>query len=85
VQVKDHVLLPWATELEAVDEAFRAVLTPARIQAIVSLIPDEWLTGEWQTETPDEIRQVYTDFLKNRVASSRIFINEATHARTAIV
>src|SRR6201994_50158 len=46
-QIKDHVLLPSATELTAVDEGFKLVLTPERIEAIVSLVPDEWLKGEW--------------------------------------
>src|SRR5882757_9769613 len=45
VQVKDHVLLPRAAELEAVDGEFRSILTSERIRSIVSLIPDEWLTG----------------------------------------
>src|SRR5215218_7217714 len=43
--IKDHVLLPRASELDAVDAEFRQLLTPERIQAIVSLVPDEWLTG----------------------------------------
>src|SRR5882724_5133115 len=45
VQVKDHVLLPRASELNKVDAAFRSVLTPERIHSIVALIPDVWLTG----------------------------------------
>lgn len=83
--VRDHVLLPWATELEAADAAFRAVLTPERIHAVVSLIPNDWLTGEWQTETPDEIRQVYIDFLNTRLDHSSVFVNEAQHAKSALV
>lgn len=47
VQVKDHVLLPWATQLDEVDAAFRATLSPERIRAIVSLVPDDWLVAGW--------------------------------------
>src|SRR5476651_2019658 len=36
VQVKDHVLLPQAMELDEVDAAFREILTPERIRAIVN-------------------------------------------------
>src|SRR6476620_11135891 len=43
VQVKDHVLLPYASQLDAVDKAFRTILTDERIRSIVSLIPNEWL------------------------------------------
>src|ERR1700748_3877814 len=49
VQVKDHVLLKQATELDEVDAAFKAILTDELIYSIVKLIPDEWLTGEFDT------------------------------------
>ncbi len=83
VQVKDHVLLPWATELDLTDAGFRAILTQERIQAIVSLIPIEWLTTEPGLEPADELRQVYVQFLLLRIASSEIFVKEAQHARAA--
>ena len=84
-QVKDHVLLPRATELEAVDQEFRAVLTPERIRAVVRLIPDAWLTGEGGYGTAEEGRQVYSGFLEARLAASAIFVKEAQHARKALV
>lgn len=84
-QVRDHVLLPWATELDTVDAAFHAVLTPERMQAVVALIPDAWLAAETDTGSPNEARQVYTDFLKTRLQSSRIFVNSAQHARKVLV
>ncbi len=84
VQVKEHVLLPWATELERVDEAFRAVLTPQRISSIVDLVPNEWLITEtW----PDAVenRAVYQQFLLNRVAHSIILVKEAQHGRKTFI
>ncbi len=84
VQVKDHVLLPWATELELVDAEFRAILTEERIQSIVALIPDEWLDDESTTDTPAEQRQVYAQFLTLRIAASEIFVKEAQHAAARI-
>ncbi len=83
VQVKDHVLLPFASELDEVDVEFRSMLSKERIQSIVSLIPDEWLTGGSTLESPDEIKQVYTQFLELRTAASEIFVKEAQHAREA--
>jgi len=81
VQVKDHVLLPWASKLPEADEAFKPLLTPEHIGNIVALIPDEWLTS-WSTDqSPDEIRQVYMQFLNTRIGVSSIFLNEAQHAR----
>src|SRR6201996_1905764 len=46
VQVKDHVLLPQATELEVVDASFTAILTEERIRTIVAMVPDEWLIDD---------------------------------------
>jgi hypothetical protein len=84
VQVKDHVLLAYATELEAADTELKAILTPQVIRGIVGLIPDEWLTTEWE-ETPDEVRNIYAQFLETRLSSSQIFVNEAQHARAALI
>jgi hypothetical protein len=85
VPVKDHVLLPWATELEAVDAACRAHLSPERIRSIVALVPDEWLTDASSPESADERRQVYVQFLETRIAHSEIFVREAQYARKALV
>ncbi|HTK19926.1 MAG TPA: HipA family kinase [Mucilaginibacter sp.] len=80
MQIKDHVLLSNASELDTVDEEFKSILTPEVIRAIVSLVPDEWIKGEW-LEGPDEVRSVYSQFLETRIAASAIFIKEAQHAR----
>ena len=79
--VKDHVLLPLATELSAVDAAFRLVLTNEIIHSIVSLIPDEWLVVDSPFTSAKEHRQAYEYFLINRIAQSAIFLKEAQDAR----
>ena len=81
-QIKDHVLLPWASELQEVDEQLRSLLTPERIRAIVSLVPAEWLSGI-ATTSVKENRQVYEHFLLNRLSFS--FIKDAQHARQALI
>lgn len=85
VQIKDHVLLPWASELEKVNEEYNAILTPAIIQSIVALIPNDWLNAISETRPPEESRNIYKQFLENRLASSQIFINEAQHARKSLI
>jgi hypothetical protein len=80
MQVKDHVLLSRASELEAVDEEFKSILTPEVIRTIISLIPDEWIKAEW-LEDPDEVRAIYAQFLETRIAASAIFVKEAQNAR----
>ncbi|RBL94073.1 aminotransferase class I and II [Chitinophaga flava] len=83
-KVKDHVLLPQASELEATDSAFRAILTPERIRAIVDMVPEEWLDGP-ETITVAERREVYAQFLITRIASSAIFVKEAVYARKSLI
>lgn len=85
-QIKDHVLLPQASQLEAADAAFKAMLTPEVIRQIVSLIPEEWLLTEGSPfHSGEEYRQVYAQFLNTRIAHSHIFVKEAQHAREALI
>jgi hypothetical protein len=85
VQVKDHVLLPLAGELEHTDAEFKSILTEERISSIVDLIPDEWLTGEPSFDSAARYRQAYTQFLVSRIAHSEIFIKEAQNARESLI
>jgi hypothetical protein len=84
-RVKDHVLLPRATELDSVDAAFRPLLTSEKISAIVSLIPDEWLTDDSPFGSVSQHRQAYARFLEIRVAHSEAFVKDAQYARSALV
>lgn len=83
--VKDHVLLPQASEIEAVDTEFKAILTSELIDSVVALIPEEWLLDESGQETAEERRQVYSQFLISRVANSEIFVKEAQNARESLI
>jgi hypothetical protein len=83
--VKNHVLLPRALELENVDEDYSHVLTPEIIDAIVSVVPDEWLNGEPSFNTIAAHRKAYADFLKARVKHSALFVKEANDARKSLV
>jgi hypothetical protein len=85
VQVKDHVLLPWASHLETVDTAFKAILTDELIRNIVNLIPEDWLTDASTEDTAEQRREVYYQFLVSRVAASSTFITEAQHARASLI
>jgi len=84
-QIKDHVLLPQATQLAEVDAEYKTILTEARIRAIVALLPEEWLATDLQEASVDERRQVYADFLITRIASSHIFVKEAQHAGKILI
>jgi hypothetical protein len=59
--IKDHVLLPQASMLQEADALFKTILT---LQAIVNLIPLEWLDWQDTDESPDAIREVYLQFYR---------------------
>lgn len=84
VQIKDHVLLQWASELEKVNESFCSILSQDKVASIVDLIPDQWLVNE-STPNPGENRKVYEQFLLSRISQSHIFVKEAQHARQALI
>lgn len=84
VQIRDHVLLKWACELSLVDEMFRSMLNEDVIRSILNLIPDEWLVNE-EFPNAEQNRNVYEQFLVNRIRHSHIFLKQATDAREALI
>lgn len=85
VLIKDHVLLPQATELEEVDKEFKAILSDQLIDTIIGLIPDDFLSQDGSLESPEEMREIYSQFLKLRLSNSETFINEANNARATFI
>lgn len=85
VLIKDHVLLAWASEIEAVDAELRKILTPAVIKTIVGLVLDEWLADNPFVQSAKEGREVYRQFLERRIGASDIFVKEALYARKSFV
>ena len=83
--IKDHVLLPWATELAAVDAHMKAHLTAEALAAVVALIPDTWLADDAGFAGRQQQRAAYLDFFLERARSSAIFVEEALRARIAYV
>jgi hypothetical protein len=80
--IKDHVLLPFATRLGAADAALAAALTAQRIEAIVALIPGEWLADDAGHADQAAQRAAYSRYLARRLESPRAFAEEAERARS---
>lgn len=74
-QIKDHMLLNLADEIETADREARAKLSPEILSELVGLIPDEWL------EDPENERRIYLEFLTERLKNSKSFVAEALDAR----
>ena len=79
--VKDHVLLPKAKMLDEADQFAHEVLNDALFREIVNSIPEDWLQWNDADQTPEEIREIYFQFMKTRLENSQIFVNEAKNAR----
>jgi hypothetical protein len=77
-KIKDHVLLPVASQLQVVNADSQKALTPSVLKAIIGQVPDDWLDDGG----PSEQREAYYTFLVNRIADADYFIEEANHART---
>jgi len=85
IYVKDHVLLPQASMLDEVNKDFTNILTTAKLKEIVELIPGEWLQWQDTEQSPEEIREVYFQFLSTRIAHAETFIKEAQNARKTLI
>ena len=84
-QVKDHVLLRWAGNLEAADAELRSRLSPQAIEQAVALVPDAWLNDRGSEASAHTQRAVYTAYLTQRWETSQVFVQEALRARDALL
>ncbi len=85
VQIKDHVLLSQASNLEVADKKNSQLISQEVLRDIINLVPDAWLDSEEAGESPSEKRNVYFEFLNSRLTNSTIFVNEAVHARKSLI
>jgi hypothetical protein len=79
--IKDHVLLPLASDLTAADARLRPLLTEEVIAAAVATIPDAWLGGEAEFADVAAHRAAYVDYLLARLNGPRAWLQEAIDAR----
>jgi hypothetical protein len=80
--IKNHVLLPLAGSLAETDREMTSRLSSEALAGILSSIPDAWLdtNGAFGAETPP--RDVYYEYLMQRLETPRAFLEEAIHARS---
>lgn len=76
--VKEHVLLPWASEIANVDGDLRSKLDDSALREITSAIPQEWLS-----ETYGPTVEGYSEYLQMRLSNSH-FVGEAVHAHAEL-
>jgi hypothetical protein len=83
--IKDHVLLKFASGLEAADAEMKARIFVDKIAGIVALIPDAWLLDDPGFDSKAQQRDAYLNYFTARLASSDIFVEEALRARASHV
>lgn len=81
--IKDHILLHRATRLEDAAKHIAEKITPVVMDSILAQLPDEWLSEETDTLTPDQKRTAYKDFLSTRIQNIQLLTQEADDAREA--
>ena len=74
--VRNHVLLPWATEIVTVDPGLRARLGMKVFSEILDLVPTQWLTQN---------RAAYVQYFSARLEAASAFVEEALRARAELV
>lgn len=80
-EIAEHILLPWATEIESAATLARQRLTSEILATIVDLVPGDWFAAIPGDPDPAERRAGYLDFLTRRLAPSSTFEQEAIRAR----
>jgi len=79
--IKDHVLLPKATNLSKASEEIKQRINSDTITEIISNIPEDWLLSEGDFLSPDEMRAAYCAFLKAKLLMFDVLVKEARDAR----
>ena len=82
-QVRDHVLLPFASSIEDADARLAPTVDRGVLEGLAAAIPDDWLPAEAGLPDPDAHRHAYVDYLVTRLAEPRPFVEEAERARAA--
>ncbi|MCW5982174.1 MAG: aminotransferase class I and II [Bryobacteraceae bacterium] len=83
--IRDHVLLPGASEIEKADAALRPRLSEALFSEIVASVPDAWLAPDGGPAAPNAKRAAYVDYLQRRLEAAPLFVEEAIRARAALL
>jgi hypothetical protein len=82
--IRDHVLLPVASDIQTVDKRLTTMIDEALIRQIVDLVPDIWLDDP-NFDNPEQHREAFVQFLSDRLTGERAFVQEAIDARSALV
>jgi hypothetical protein len=81
--IGDHVLLPYASSLEAVHERLAPRVTAGLLHAIVELLPDAWLVPHPIVGDPVAQREAYVRYVLARVSARDALVTSIEELRHA--
>ena len=84
-EVAQHILLPWATQIESAVKLAQKRLNAENFAEILSWVPDDWLSAAQTGVDAEKIRAAYADFFTRRLSASHIFEEEAMRAHASVV
>jgi hypothetical protein len=82
-EIRHHVLLKWASSIDQAGKLARERLTLESLEAILRLVPDEWLQTE--KANADQRRAAYLEYLLHRLNAGSIFEEEAKRAHASLL
>jgi hypothetical protein len=81
--IADHVLLPFASSLEAAHERLAPLVNERVLRAIVGLVPDAWLLPHPIAGDASAQREAYVAYLLRRVATPAALVDAIEGVRRA--
>jgi hypothetical protein len=81
-RIGDHVLLPFASSIEAADARLAQRVTGDLLESLVQSIPDDWLARDAVIGDAAAQRLGYVRYLSRRLESPRPFVKAADLARS---
>ena len=81
--IRDHVLLPWATAVDAADALLAPRLTAEVLDTVIGEVPDAWLAGDAVFTTPQAQRAAYKSYFGQRLAARASLLQALQETRRA--
>ncbi len=85
IEIKDHILLPWAKEIVSAAAIAHERLTESVIAGVVDLVPEAWFETIPGGISSADRRAGYLHFFTERLRISAIFEEEAIRAHSGLV
>jgi hypothetical protein len=88
-RIREHVLLPYATELAAADAALAPKLDTSLFTELLARVPDAWLAAPSRMgdtggfAEPSVQRAAYVEYFVRRLAQRETFLQEAQRGRAS--